>query len=586
MIYRTLHTYILKELLRVFLLTAAALTTLLAFGGTFKPLTKQGIEVSQLMVIMLNLMPAMLAYAIPIAALFAAVLVYWRMSTDNELTACRAGGVSFMTIVMPAFLLGLTVALVDLAFVNYVVPRFLQATERAIQRDLGKLIVGQINLHEKFQAEQAPIVVTADSAELLPGNDPNMTTVHLHAMAASVLEKGRPTATVVAPDALVFIRDVPSEESVELSFQLTDATSFNPVNALQTVSASLDSQVLSSLLGGHPLELPSLLRQKPKFLNLRDLMMLSGDPYKFGDVGKAVEKIESQESYKFVAGNIQQWWLKEMQGKKYAEFEQPDKGMGSVETLRLYASGAVIDDKAPPEESLTFTGNGPGTVRIELWKASAPGQRAKVTMTYTCDAAQLVMTRDEADGTMSAFLKPTGTMTQENHTQGIKPMGVTNTPTQGIVLPTGTADLPPRVASDPKLTDAQRVDAEGALIVRARDDGDKGMRKLGGDAAWQIDRLERTISSELHSRGSFAVSCLMLVLLGAALGILLRGKNPLAVFVVGFVPAIILVLLITAGREVTEGSAAHTASGLILIWAGNGILLGIVAAVYGKLLRQ
>ena len=204
MIYRTLHTYILKELLRVFLLTASALTTLLAFGGTFKPLTKQGIEVSQLMIIMLNLMPAMLAYAIPIAALFAAVLVYWRMSTDNELTACRAGGVSFTAIVMPAFLLGLTVAAVDLAFVNYVVPRFLQATERAIQRDFGKLIVGQINLHEKFQYEQKPIVVTADSAELLPGNDPNTTTVHLHAMAASVLEKNKPTATVVTPRCVDF----------------------------------------------------------------------------------------------------------------------------------------------------------------------------------------------------------------------------------------------------------------------------------------------------------------------------------------------------------------------------------------------
>src|ERR1041384_5558545 len=103
MVYKTLHSYILRELLRIFLLTASALTTLLAFGGMFKPLTKQGIEISQLMVIMLNLMPAMLAYAIPIAALCAAVLVYWRMSTDNELTACRAGGISFISIVTPAF---------------------------------------------------------------------------------------------------------------------------------------------------------------------------------------------------------------------------------------------------------------------------------------------------------------------------------------------------------------------------------------------------------------------------------------------------------------------------------------------------
>src|SRR3954471_19690890 len=132
MVFKTLHWYIFRELLRIFLLTASALTTLLAFGGTFKPFTKQGIEITQLMTIMLNLMPAMLAYAIPIAALFAAVLVYWRMSTDNEMTACRASGISFVSIVMPALFLGLLLASVDLVFVNYVVPVFLQRTERVI----------------------------------------------------------------------------------------------------------------------------------------------------------------------------------------------------------------------------------------------------------------------------------------------------------------------------------------------------------------------------------------------------------------------------------------------------------------------
>ena len=47
----------LRELLRVFFLTASALTTLMAFGGTFRPLTKQGIDVRELLVIVMNMMP-------------------------------------------------------------------------------------------------------------------------------------------------------------------------------------------------------------------------------------------------------------------------------------------------------------------------------------------------------------------------------------------------------------------------------------------------------------------------------------------------------------------------------------------------
>src|SRR4051812_48564307 len=137
MVLKTLHKYILVELLRIFLLTASALTVLLAFGGTFKPLTKQNLDVTSLMMIMVYFMPAMLAYAIPVAALFAAVLVYWRMSTDNELTACRASGISFVSLVVPAMVLGLLVASIDVVFVNFVVPRFLQKTEQAIMKDLG-----------------------------------------------------------------------------------------------------------------------------------------------------------------------------------------------------------------------------------------------------------------------------------------------------------------------------------------------------------------------------------------------------------------------------------------------------------------
>ena len=131
MVFKTLHWYIFRELLRIFVLTASALTTLLAFGGTFKEITRRGVDVGQLMAIVTNLMPAMLAYTIPIAALFAAVLVYWRLSTDNELTACRASGISFVTIVMPALFLGVVVASTSRSISSPVRPALLSAASAA-----------------------------------------------------------------------------------------------------------------------------------------------------------------------------------------------------------------------------------------------------------------------------------------------------------------------------------------------------------------------------------------------------------------------------------------------------------------------
>ncbi|HMD53636.1 MAG TPA: LptF/LptG family permease, partial [Phycisphaerae bacterium] len=104
--FKFLHWYIFRDLLRIFLLTSTALTIILAFGGTFRPLTKENLSFIQLMTVLIDLIPAMLAYSIPLSALFAAVMVYWRLATDNELTGARASGISYATICLPALILG------------------------------------------------------------------------------------------------------------------------------------------------------------------------------------------------------------------------------------------------------------------------------------------------------------------------------------------------------------------------------------------------------------------------------------------------------------------------------------------------
>ena len=111
----------------------------------------------QVMASMFYLMPAMLAYTIPIAALFAAVLVYWRMSTDNELDRVQGWGQyhSRPSSYRRSCWAWWSPALTGIVFVNYVVPRLLQLTERAVRSDVGSLIVSQISRQEKFQYEAA-----------------------------------------------------------------------------------------------------------------------------------------------------------------------------------------------------------------------------------------------------------------------------------------------------------------------------------------------------------------------------------------------------------------------------------------------
>ena len=111
-------------------------------------------------------------------------------------------------------------------------------------------------------------------------------------------------------------------------------------------------------------------------------------------------------------------------------------------------------------------------------------------------------------------------------------------------------------------------------------------KSLDAQIAKHIAYLRRQILSEFNSRISFAFSCVVLVILGAALGIILQGRNPLAVFVVGVGPAMILVLLINTGRGVVTRNAGSPWSGLALIWTGNLIILAIDFVVYQRLLKQ
>ncbi len=99
-------------------------------------------------------------------------------------------------------------------------------------------------------------------------------------------------------------------------------------------------------------------------------------------------------------------------------------------------------------------------------------------------------------------------------------------------------------------------------------------------------RANNAARSELHGRASFAVSCLTLVMVGFALGILFQSGNFLNAFAASFVPALLCITLIISGQQ----SATHVPNtigpafkdplpmALALIWVGNTVVLA--AAIY------
>src|SRR3954454_6598203 len=141
---RTLFWYIFKDLLKIFFMASGALAGIMSFGGLLRPLTQQGLDTAQVGKMLQYFSFPMMAYSLPVAALFSATMVYGRLSADNELTACRAGGISHLSIAMPGFVLGAVVAALSVFMLNFVVPKYTLEVEKVIYSNLAKLIQNRI----------------------------------------------------------------------------------------------------------------------------------------------------------------------------------------------------------------------------------------------------------------------------------------------------------------------------------------------------------------------------------------------------------------------------------------------------------
>ncbi len=93
---KTLKHYITTAFLSTFLATLAVFTFVLSIGGLFKltDLVTRGIPAGPILQVFLSGLPSALGFAIPISAITATLLVFGRLSADNEITAMRACGIS------------------------------------------------------------------------------------------------------------------------------------------------------------------------------------------------------------------------------------------------------------------------------------------------------------------------------------------------------------------------------------------------------------------------------------------------------------------------------------------------------------
>jgi hypothetical protein len=101
----------------------------------------------------------------------------------------------------------------------------------------------------------------------------------------------------------------------------------------------------------------------------------------------------------------------------------------------------------------------------------------------------------------------------------------------------------------------------------------------------EVGVLSRDITGVLHSRMAFAMSVFVLVILGAALGIVFRGAHVLTAFGISFVPSLFVITMIIAGKQLID-KPGFTTIGVAVAWLGILIVAAVDLFVMMKVVRR
>ncbi len=622
---RTLFWYILKDLVKIFVMASGVLAGIMSFGGLLKPLTEYGLSASQAARMLSCFMPATQTYSLPIAALFATTMVYGRLASDNELTACRASGISNLALTLPAVVMGLTLAIVSLLCLCFVAPHFLLKAEKVVFSNIAEVVKRKIDRSHQLQI--GGYTIFANSAELSPAPEaePETQVVLLNGVvfakygsANSAKNTDPPRELWIADVAKAYIRR--NGDDIHFSARLT--------NGMRIDAQGLEAVVKEGDFG--PIDVPSPIREKTQFMDIRKLKELFIAPQTSRRVRDQLDILVRKESELEFLKRINMQ-LNSSSGKfefsaeggVYTLQRGDAKSEQFPDSIRLTSQKDTVTDQVLPQVHFSWQ-----MKDQEPWMDDAVAARVRVEAVAVAngDPNNNLMrvsvelsgeSHQNTDGTVSKHtsLKRIFTMSMPTDLEAIGPTAI-NDALSVASRGKGAVDLrrlPPAVAAHVRqrgdwvsyrsyaVNDVVAYNGSGyyalAMSTSANPANPAKETKIWKlftrtdvskykDLSKSFDDLLCHITAEGHGRASFAVSCLILVMVGCVLGMLFKSGDFLTAFGISVVPALLTIALLSTGQHLAENGRDSLRAGITVIWSGNIGVFILAVVLLVRLQRQ
>jgi lipopolysaccharide export system permease protein len=162
---KTLYAYIFKEIPPPFLVGMATFTFVLLMGRFLKlaeMVVEKGVPLSDVIWMVVYLLPSFWLYTIPMALLLAILLAFGRLSGDSEVTAMKSCGISLYGLLPPPLAFSLLACAACLGVTIYAVP-WGNTSFKKLLIDVAQASAGVVVMEKVFNDAFPGMVIYAES---------------------------------------------------------------------------------------------------------------------------------------------------------------------------------------------------------------------------------------------------------------------------------------------------------------------------------------------------------------------------------------------------------------------------------------
>lgn len=547
--------YILRDLLKLLALSTLVILTLLAFGVAIKPLSDGVLSPFQLARFIGLSLPAMLQFALPFSAALSATLVYHRMTSDNEMTACAAAGVSHSMMLAPAVLLGGVLTIILLVVANYVSPYFWAAMDRAVRVDAADFLVTSIQKGEPVVADDTIIDARRIGRFENPSGQVDKDALWMEEVIVLSVSKGHPEWDATARHATL-------ELSREGAFTYVDAWLGDAV-VYDADSRSLWWQ--DEFYRGN-IAVPEAFKDTPKFMDRRRMKAVLADPQSYWRVAQRVAELRNWIVRRALRDEIE----RQIRTAGRVEFVSKRRRTAKDSSVRRYVlmtSGLTGEFNSVWKALMPTDANG-GDCRILVYEGGS------VVREYSAPSVTIEPNPIRGGSEPTVELASTDTVSRDVSTPGAPVTQRSEIQLSGLTLNV-------QVAAPIQAMSLAELRKRGSSL-----NDPETFEKLSHAVDREVLRMRAEILSRQNDRAALSVSCLIMMMLGSSLALFMRSALPLTVYFCSFVPAILGLVVISAGVDMMKNPDLPTTWGVMLLWSGNAAMSLLAMVVLTRVMRH